>query len=305
MAFEWQLRSTTLMLGKHTHVMGVVNITPDSFSDGGRYLDPQRAIEHGLMLLEEGADLLDLGAESTRPGSAAGPSHQSNGMVLSAEEEQQRLLPVIEGILKARPGAILSVDTYKAGTARAAVAAGAEIVNDVSGFLWDPAMAETCAHLQCGVVLMHTRGTPDEWRSQPPLGRDAVLPMVRDGLRTTLETARAAGIDEERIVLDPGYGFGKRFDDNYYLLARQTELLALGRPLLVGLSRKSFLTRGFSELQGRVASSDAAKSHEAREIAGIAALTASILAGASVVRVHEVRWAVEAAAIGDSLLAAG
>jgi len=303
---DWQLRSKTLSLGVRTRVMGVVNITPDSFSDGGQYLEAERAIEHGLELLEEGADLLDLGAESTRPGSAAGPLHVGTSMPLSAEEEQERLLPVVEGLLKERPDAVVSVDTYKASTARAAIAAGAEIVNDVSGFLWDEEMTEACAQLQCGVVLMHTRGTPNEWRSQPPLGREAVLPVVRDGLRASLENARAAGISSAKIVLDPGYGFGKRLDDNYFLLARQAELLALGRPILAGISRKSFLTRGFSPMSpGAESGIDVQAQFEARETASVSALVTAILHGASIVRVHRVRAAVEAAAIADEVLAAG
>lgn len=301
----WRTRTTELMLGPRTLVMGIVNITPDSFSDGGLFLEAHRAVEHGLRMLDEGADILDLGAESTRPGSNAGSGQGGANGALSAKEEQRRLLPVLDGILRARPDAIVSVDTYKAATARAAVMAGAEIVNDVSGFSWDAAMAETCAELQCGAVLMHTRGTPGEWRTQAPLGREGVLPAVRDELTESLRAALKAGISLDRIVLDPGYGFGKRFDDNYYLLARQRELLALGRPLLAGLSRKSFLTRGLAELEGRVTSTVAAMAHEDREMAGIAALTAAILAGASVVRVHEVRKAVVAAQFADSLLAAG
>lgn len=294
---NWRLRRRELPLGVRTVVMGVVNITPDSFSDGGLYLDAGRAIEHGLRLLDEGADILDLGAESTRPGSGAGQAE-----ALSAAEEQDRLLPVLEGILKARSDAVVSVDTYKASTARAAVAAGAEIVNDVSGLLWDGAMAAACADLQCGVVLMHTRGTPGEWLSQDSLGRDGVLPAVRAGLRESMRVARAAGILEERIVLDPGYGFGKRFDDNYFLLARQAELLELGRPLLAGLSRKSFLTRGFSGLE--VSGVAETVSVDAREVASLSGMVAAILQGASVVRVHAVAAAVQAAAIADGLLAA-
>jgi dihydropteroate synthase len=262
---SWQLRCRTLELGRRTLVMGIVNITPDSFSDGGRFLEPEAAVEHGLQLLDEGADILDLGAESTRPGSRAG---SPAGSTVSAEEEQARLLPALEGILRARPGAVVSVDTYKAATARAALKAGAEIVNDVSGFTWDlekatagpstslrsaqddnilekpfyraETMAAVCAEAGCGVVLMHTRGRPEEWSAQPQLGPDELLDTVREGLRASMEKAVAAGIPLERIVLDAGYGFGKRFAENYTLLARQAELQALGRPLLAGVSRKSF-----------------------------------------------------------------
>lgn len=295
---EWQLRSRSVTLGKRTLVMGIVNITPDSFSDGGLYLEPERAVEHALQLLDEGANLLDLGAESTRPGSRAGDAASA---AVSAEEEQARLLPVLEAVLKARPGTIVSVDTYKSATARAAIAAGAEIVNDVSGMAWDPQMAAVCAETGCGLVLMHTRGRPEEWRTQPPLERGSVLPLVREGLAASLQAAREAGIAAEALVLDPGYGFGKRFEENYELLAGQAELLALGRPLLAGVSRKSFLGRTLAGLKGE----DLRHVREsARETASIAALAAAILHGASMVRVHRARPAVEAAAIADAVLAA-
>jgi dihydropteroate synthase len=294
---QWQLRSRSLELGRRTLVMGIVNITPDSFSDGGLFLDAEAAVEHGLRLLDEGADLLDLGAESTRPGSRAG---NPDGSTVSAEEEQARLLPALEGILRARPDAIVSVDTYKAATARAALKAGAEIVNDVSGFGWDAEMARVCAEARCGVVLMHTRGRPDEWGAQMPLEPDELLVTVRAGLKASLEKAAAAGIPPETLVLDPGYGFGKRFEENFFLLARQAELLELGRPLLAGVSRKSFLGRALAPLDG---GSDAPV--EAREMAGLAAMTAAILHGASIVRVHAVRQAAEAACVADAMLATG
>jgi len=293
---SWRLRNRSIELGRRTLVMGVVNITPDSFSDGGVFLDPNAAVAHALALLDEGADILDLGAESTRPGSRAGDS----APLVSAEEEQTRLLPVIEGILRARLEALLSVDTYKVSTARAALAAGAEIVNDVSGFTWNPELASVCAEFQSGVVLMHTRGRPDEWSAQPTLAPDALLSEVRRGLSASLSAAAAAGIPPEAVVLDPGYGFGKRFDVNYALLARQQELLALGRPLIAGVSRKSFLGRTLAPLYG---GSDAPAS--VRDNASLAALTATILYGASIVRTHAVRAAVEAARIADAIMAAG
>jgi dihydropteroate synthase len=302
-------------LGRRTLVMGVVNITPDSFSDGGLFIDPERAVVHGLALLDEGADILDLGAESTRPGSQAGGAagtplaptvhpidvNLSLGTpAVSTEEEQARLLPVLEGIIRSRPGAIVSVDTYKAATARAALAAGAEIVNDVSGFGWDAEMAGVCAASRCGVVLMHSRGRPEEWRGLPKLEPHALLATVRGGLAASLAIADRAGVPAEAIVLDPGYGFGKRFDENYALLARQAELLSLGRPLLAGVSRKSFLGRSLAPFYG---GQDAPV--EAREAASLAAMVAAILHGASIVRVHAVRPAVEAARIADAVLAAG
>ena len=290
---QWQLRTRTLALGARTLVMGVVNITPDSFSDGGSSFSLETALTRCMQCIEEGADILDLGAESTRPGSnAGGPSP-----AISADEEQSRLLPVLEGVLRIAPHATISVDTYKSATARAALAAGAEIINDVSGFTWDPAMPRTCADANAGVILMHTRGRPDQWRTQDRLPSDALLTMVRDGLADSLALATQAGISPPAVVLDPGYGFGKRFEENYALLARQSELLSLDRPLLAGLSRKSFLGHTLAPLhQGQAAPVDA------RETASIAAMVAAIFNGASIVRVHSVRPAIEAARIADAIL---
>jgi dihydropteroate synthase len=292
---NWRLRTRTLELGRRTLVMGVVNITPDSFSDGGSFLDSEAAVTRCMQCLDEGADILDLGAESTRPGSRAGDADA----LVSADEEQARLLPVLEGLLKALPHAVLSVDTYKAATARAALHAGAEIVNDVSGFTWDPAIAQVCAEFSAGVVLSHTRGRPEEGRTQPQLAPDGLMATVRDGLAASLAAAQYAGIEPDQIALDPGYGFGKRFSENYVLLSRQAELLSLGRLLLVGLSRKSFLGHTLAPLFG---GSDAPV--DARENASLAAMTAAILRGASIVRVHQVRPAIEAARIADAILAA-
>lgn len=292
---RWRLRTRTLELGRRTLVMGVVNVTPDSFSDGGLFLVSEQAVSRALELLEEGADIVDLGGESTRPGSRAGGEEPA----VSADEEQTRLLPVVEGILRARPDAVVSVDTYKTETARAVLKAGAEIVNDVSGFTWQPELAEVCAGFGAGVVVAHTRGRPDEWRAQPQLEHGALLEMVRQGLAASVDTARSAGIGDEAMVLDPGYGFGKRFEENYRLLAQQHELLELGRPLLAGVSRKSFLGHSLAPLFG---GSDAPMN--ARENASLAAMTAAILNGASIVRVHAVRPAVEAARIADAIVAA-
>ncbi|MGA8742650.1 MAG: dihydropteroate synthase [Terracidiphilus sp.] len=293
---HWKLRTRTLELGRRTLVMGIINITPDSFSDGGLFLNPAAAVAHALRLLDEGADLIDLGAESTRPGSRTGNAAEA---AVSADEEQARLLPVIEGVLAARPDAVISADTYKSATARAALDGGAEIINDVSGFSWDSKLAMVCAEYRCGVVLMHTRGRPDEWQSQAKLPADTLIETVRSGLSKSFEVATHAGIAPESIVLDPGYGFGKKYDENYILLARQAELLALCRPLLAGVSRKSFLGHALSPLHAGTPAPV-----EAREIGGIAALVAAILHGASIVRVHVVRPAAEAARIADAVLAA-
>ncbi len=288
-ALEWTLRTRTLALGARTLVMGVLNVTPDSFSDGGQFFSPERAVAHALRMLDEGADILDLGGESTRPGDRA---------PVSAQQEQDRILPVMEAVLRARPGTIVSIDTYKAATARAAIFAGAEIVNDVSGFLWDQEMAAACAELACGVVLMHTRGRPNEWRSLPPIPAKDAAAVVREDLAKRIRAARKAGIAEERIVIDPGFGFGKAFDANYPLLAQLSELQSLGLPILAGVSRKSFLSRTLAPLRG-----GAEIPPEQRVNATIAASTACILAGSHIVRVHDVRPMAEAAAIADAILA--
>ena len=285
-AATWHLRTRQLELGQRTLIMGILNVTPDSFSDGGMFSEPEAAIEHALEMLDAGADIVDVGGESTRPGAA----------LLEPEVERDRVIPVIEGILRARPDALVSIDTYKSVTAEAAILAGAEIVNDVSAFAWDPEMAAACARLRCGVVLMHTRGRPHEWRTQPRLNDDEVVPLVRCGLSSALDNALAAGLERAHIVLDPGYGFGKAYDNNYPLLAHLDELLSLGQPLLAGVSRKSFLARTLSAITG------AEVPMHARSHATLAATTAAILAGASIVRVHDVRPAVEAAAIADAIL---
>ena len=302
-ATTWKLRTRTIELGRRTLVMGVVNVTPDSFSDF--FLVSEKAIAHAVKWRADGADILDIGAESTRPGARAGlhsgsGAEATNAPAVSAEEEQARLLPVLEGVLRERPGTIISVDTYKAETARAAIAAGAEILNDVSGFAWDEGMARVCAEAGCGVVLMHTRGRPDEWATQAQLAPDELMREVRMGLGASVAKALAAGIERESIVLDPGYGFGKRGRENFTLLRRQTELLDLGRPLLAGVSRKSFLGRALAPIYGGEAAPV-----DARETASLAAMVAAILAGASIVRVHRVRETVEAALVADEVAGAG
>jgi dihydropteroate synthase len=285
-AFEWQLKTRTVSLGERTLVMGVVNVTPDSFSDGGQFLSHERAVEHALRLLGEGADIIDVGGESTRPGQKE---------PVTAEMELKRVLPVIETVLKEAPGAVVSIDTYKSEVARAAVSAGAEIVNDVSGLRWDAAMASSIAGLECGVVLMHMRGRPEGWRNLPPL-TDAVA-LVKKELDEIAESAMRAGVARERIMLDPGFGFGKNYDENYPLLAQFDELHELGFPLLSGTSRKSFIGKTISADGQRV-------SPDGRLHGSIATLTASILKGAHVIRVHDVKPAVEAARVADAILAA-
>ena len=284
--FRWALQARSPVLGERTLLVGVVNVTPDSFSDGGNFLSAATAVNHALRLLDDGADILDIGGESTRPGTRP---------PVSTQEELDRVLPVMEGVLKQRPETILSIDTYKAETAKAAVQAGAQIVNDVSGFLWDPAMAGTCAELKCGVILMHTRGRSSEWRTQPPLPHEEVAPLVLRELKQRADAAISAGIEHAAIVLDPGFGFGKVLDENYPLLAHFDELHTLGYPLLAGVSRKAFLGRKLAQIYGHDVPTDQ------RGNATVAALTAAVLAGTHLVRVHDVKAAREAVAIADAI----
>jgi dihydropteroate synthase len=263
--------------------MGVLNVTPDSFADGGRYFNVEAAASHALRMLEEGADIIDVGGESTRPG-----AHQT----VDAGTELSRVLPVIEAIHAARPDAILSIDTYKTKVARAAVEAGAEIVNDVSALRWDPAMASAVAELRCGVVLMHTRGRPEEWRSLPPA--DDIVSLVTRELEQSACSALSAGIRRESMVLDPGFGFGKNFDENYPLLARFEEFHRLGFPLLAGTSKKSFI--------GKTVGAGENVAPEQRLFGTLATVTAAILKGAHIVRVHDVKPALDAARVADTIL---
>ena len=283
--FTWRLRTRELALGRRTQVMGVLNVTPDSFSDGGQFLARDRAVAHALRMFEEGADMVDVGGESTRPGSEAR---------VPEAEELRRVIPVIEQVRRERPDALLSIDTYKAAVARAAVAAGAEIVNDVSAFRWDTGMAKTVAQLQCGVVLMHMRGRPEEWRSLPP-EENLVGRVMRDLAHWTQE-ALDSGVERERVVLDPGFGFGKNFEENYPLLARFQEFHQMDFPLLAGTSRKSFIGRALAR-DGKDAAPDQ------RLYGSLAAMTTCILKGAHIVRVHDVKASVEAARVADAVLA--
>jgi dihydropteroate synthase len=297
--FDWRLRTRTLALGERTLLMGILNVTPNSFSDGGQFLDAGTALKHALEMLDEGADILDVGGESTRP----------NAIPITPDEEQARVLPVLWAILTARPEAILSIDTYHAETARLAVEAGAEIVNDVSGHLWDARMSATCAALGCGAILMHTRGRPQQWRTLPALAPAEVLPLVLRDLESRAHAALAAGIPHQSIVLDPGFGFGKAFDENYPLLAHLDALHALGFPILAGVSRKSFLTRTLAAASLSSPSAPSLSSRSGAEGSASSATdpssvanTAAILAGAHILRVHDVRPARQAAAIADRIL---
>jgi len=294
--FEWNIGARTLLLGKRTLIMGVLNVTPDSFSDGGRYLDQDSAVEYGLQLLADGADIIDVGGESTRPGAKVSPGGDSGGdgrgraSVVSEKEELQRVIPVITALKDKRKDAIISVDTYKANVARAAVEAGAEIVNDVSGFRWDEKMIKTLAELKCGAVLMHMRGRPDEWRNLPAVS-DVVM-LVKRELREWVDAAVTKGIKREKIVLDPGFGFGKSFQENYPLLKRFEVFHDLRYPLLAGVSRKSFIGRALAR-EGKDLPV------EERLLGTVATETALILKGVQVIRTHDVRACADTVKIAD------
>jgi dihydropteroate synthase len=304
--FHWKIGDRALELGKRTLIMGVVNVTPDSFSDGGVYLDKDRAVEHALELLEDGADIIDIGGESTRPGASVNVrfahTHAASAGVKSAvvlstpavseQQELERVLPVISAVKRAKPDCVISVDTYKASVARAAVKAGAAIVNDVSGFRWDADMVNTLAKLSCGAILMHMRGRPEEWRHLEPVA-DPVLLVKRELSDWTQEVVRL-GVKRDRIVLDPGLGFGKSFEQNYPLLKRLDELHALRFPLMVGASRKSFVGRALAK-NGNDASVDQ------RLYGTLAAETAAILKGAHIIRTHDVKASADAARMADAL----
>lgn len=284
--FTWNLGKRSLELGKRTLVMGIVNVTPDSFSDGGEHFSPGSAVAHALKLLGNGADILDVGGESTRPGARVGMDKPA----VSADEEMHRVLPVIVAIKESRPDAFVSVDTYKSKVAQAAVEAGAEIVNDVSGLQWDPKMKKTLATMECGIVLMHARGKPDEWAKLERV-TDLVL-LVRRELRERADAAVTAKIRRDRIVLDPGFGFGKRLEENYPLLRRFEDFHELRFPLMAGVSRKSFIARALTKNGHEPAVAD-------RLFGTVGAEVAVALQGAHIIRTHDVKAAVEALKIAD------
>jgi dihydropteroate synthase len=280
--FRLKLPSRTILLGKRTLLMGVLNITPDSFSDGGQFLGPERAIDPAFSLQQAGADLLDSGADSTRPGSEGTP----------ATEELRRLLPVLQA-LRGKLKIPISVDTRKSTVAEMALGAGAEILNDVSGLKHDPRLAEVGARHRVPLILMHMRGEPATMQKRP-FARD-VIRDVTQSLRRSVQQARKAGVRQSQIILDPGIGFGKSFRQNYELLARLPLLAKLGYPLLVGTSRKGFLGATLAR-NGKSAPPGE------RLWATAATVTASILCGAHIVRVHDVAEMLQVARVGDCLL---
>jgi len=280
--FRLKLASRTLLLGERTLVMGVLNVTPDSFSDGGKFFDTDRAIEQALAMECAGADLVDIGGESTRPGSAG----------TSAKEELARVLPVLQA-LRGRIKIPVSIDTQKLEVAEAALDVGAQIINDVSGLKSDPRIAESAARRRVPLILMHLRGEPRTMQTGG-FARDVMKDVMR-GLQNSAAAARNAGVGKSQIILDPGIGFGKSFAQNYELLQKLPQLAKLGYPLLVGTSRKGFLGAALAR-EGKPAPPE-------ERIWGTAAtVTASILNGAHIVRVHDVNEMVQVARVADCLL---
>ncbi len=269
---QWKLARRSLPYGERTLVMGVLNVTPDSFSDGGEFFLLERAVAHAEQMIAEAADIIDVGGESTRPGSA----------FVSEGEELQRVIPVIERLAAKSPVPI-SIDTTKSSVARAAIAAGAEIVNDISGLRFDPLIADEAARAKAGLVLMHSRGTPKDMQQLPPV--DDIMSEVIGELRNSVLVAEERGVARDRIAIDPGIGFGKTLAQNVELIAKLDQLvIAFAEfPIMIGTSRKSFL--------GKLLDNAPA---DQRLHGTIASVAASVLNGAHIVRVHDVKAAVEA-----------
>jgi dihydropteroate synthase len=275
--FEWRLRDRTLQLGERTLIMGVLNVTPDSFSDGGKYQDPDRAFARAVELEEDGADLIDIGAESTRPGSAR----------ISEAEELRRLVPVLKR-LRNKLTVPISVDTYKAAIAEKALELGVDVINDPSALTFDADLARKAAHANAGLILNHMRGNPETWAKLPPLNN--VIRTIAAELDASVHRAVRAGLDRRQLVIDPGMGFGKRKEQNAEILAQLSELARLELPILVGASRKHFLTR---------------ESGVETEYATAAAVAASVLNGAHIVRVHDVKAMRAVVEVADEIARSG
>lgn len=265
-----------LPLGQRTHIMGVLNVTPDSFSDGGQYLDRDKAIRQGLRLAEDGADIIDVGGESTRPYAER----------ISLQEEIDRVIPVIK-TLRAALAVPISIDTFKAGVARAAIRAGASIINDISALRFDPEMVSTAAGAGVPVILMHMKGTPADMQKDPTY--ENLVPEIIEFLQDAKARAMAGGIEEKMILLDPGIGFGKTFDHNLQIIRDLAAFCRLGRPLVLGSSRKAFL--------GHILD----KEPQERDTGTMATVAAGVMNGASIVRVHNVKMALDTVRVIDAI----
>lgn len=272
-----RFKSKSLNLSLRTHLMGVLNVTPDSFSDGGRFFKAEEAIRRGVELAEEGADIIDIGGESTRPGSEP----------VSLEEELRRVIPVIEELAK-RTDIPISIDTYKSKVAKEALDSGASMVNDISALRFDPEMKRILAEYKVPVVLMHIKGTPKNMQDNPYYHN--VVEEIKTYLEDSIEMAKEAGIEENKIIIDPGIGFGKTLEHNLKILKHLKEFTTLGKPILIGLSRKSFI--------GKILDLPV----EERLEGSLAALALSIMTGANILRVHDVRESKRVARLVDSIL---
>jgi dihydropteroate synthase len=273
-------RKKTLKLGKQTLLMGVLNVTPDSFSDGGLYFDKEKAIAHGLRMVEEGADLIDIGGESTRPGSKP----------LGLEEELRRVISVIESLAKAVDVPI-SIDTYKSTLAQKAIEAGAQMINDISGLHFDPDLAKVAAREDIPLILMHIRGTPGTM--QKDVHYQSLFSEILQSLKESILRAESAGLDPEQIIIDPGIGFGKNLEDNLLLIKNLQEFRILGKPILLGTSRKSFI--------GKILNADVTERLEGT----LSSIAIGVLNGAHIIRCHDVLQAKRAIAVADAIRLAG
>ena len=286
MTRTWLIKDRAITIGQRTLVMGILNVTPDSFSDGGQFFSPEQAIDHGKKMRDEGADMIDVGGESTRPGSS-GP--------ISAEEEIARITPVIKALAKTLDVPI-SIDTTKSEVARAALDAGAVIVNDVSALRFDFYIADAAARAGAGLILMHSRGTPATMHRLPPVAD--IMHEVVTSLSASIKMAERRGVKRESIAIDPGIGFGKSQEQNLELIDKLDQLKAAfsDLPILIGTSRKSFIGRILSDEAGNPAPS------EQRLYGSMASVAAAVMKGADIVRVHDVRAAVETIKVVDAIL---
>lgn len=274
LTLRWSSR--ILDFGRRTHVMGILNVTPDSFSDGGRYLDRDKAVDHGLSMARDGADIIDVGGESTRPSAEK----------ISSDEELDRVISVIERLCR-EVTIPVSIDTYKSAVAREALKAGASMINDISALRFDPQMAAVAARAGVPVILMHMKGTPETMQSNPTY--EALIPEILDFLRDAMDRATNAGIRRDLILVDPGIGFGKTFDDNLKIIRDLSQFASLGRPILLGTSNKAFI--------GHILNKEL---HE-RDIGTMATVAVGVLNGAHLVRVHDVKKAVETVKMVDAV----
>jgi len=276
-ALKLKFKSHTFDFTRRTYVMGILNVTPDSFSDGGKFFDKERAVEQALRMQEEGADIIDIGGESTRPGAEK----------ISVREEISRVVPVIQA-LSNKVRIPISIDTYKSDVAEAAVSAGATIINDISGLRFDPRMPRVAAGHQVPVVIMHIKGTPKNMQKDPSY--QALIPEVVDYLRKGIEVARDAGIADDKIIIDPGIGFGKTLEHNIEIIKKLDEFSGLERPILVGPSRKSFIGKILGDL-----------SVTERVEGTSAAIAICIFNGANIIRVHDVKEMARVAKVADRI----